>query len=187
MNPLTLPWLEFAILTALIGSPVVSRFKNPERASRCGLTFTAITFACATLAWLAFYLNADPAEIRRLSFQPGLFGKIYFGLDELSAPLVPAVALIHLLTALATSRTHMRRFSGSWSLAAEAISLATFSTTGSWLLVGLLALSTIPPYVELANRNRPRRVYVLHMALFVGLLVIGYAAVSASEIGRAHV
>ena len=73
----------------------------------------------------------------------------------------------------------MRRFSFSWSLAAEAIRLATFSCKEPWVLIGLLAVSTVPPYVELANRGRPTRVYVLHMALFVGLLVLGWAAVEA--------
>ena len=53
----------------------------------------------------------------------------------------------------------MRRFSFSWSLAAEAIRLATFSSKEPWLLIGLLAASTVPPYVELANRGRPTRVY----------------------------
>ena len=61
-------------------------------------------------------------------------------LDELNAPLVPAVALLHFLTALATARTKMRRFSFSWSLAAEAIRLATFSCKEPWVLIGLLAV-----------------------------------------------
>ena len=70
-------------------------------------------------------------------------------------PLVPTVALLHLLAALATSRAHMRRFSFSWSLAAEAIRLATFSCKEPWVLIGLLVVSTIPPYVELLIRRRP--------------------------------
>ena len=93
---------------------------------------------------------------------------------------MPAVALLHFLTALATARTKMRRFSFSWSLAAEAIRLAMFSCKASWLLVGLLALCTVPPYFELRNRGRPTRVYVLHMALFVGLLVLGWAGVESA-------
>ena len=48
----------------------------------------------------------------------------------------------------------MRRFSFSWSLAAEAIRLATFSCKEPWLLIGLLAVSTVPPYVEL-RQPRP--------------------------------
>ena len=95
-------------------------------------------------------------------------------------PLVPAVALLHFLNALATPRNKMRRFSNSWSLVSEAIRLAMFSCKASWMLVGLLAVCTVPPYVELKNRVRPTRVYVLHMALFVGLMVAGWAGVAAS-------
>jgi NADH-quinone oxidoreductase subunit M len=96
--------------------------------------------------------------------------------DQLSAPMVVLVALLHFLTALATGRTKMRRFSLSWSLACEAIRLATFSATG-WLLIGLLAAGTVPGYLELRNRRKPTRVYLLHMALFVGLLALGWAFV----------
>ena len=92
---------------------------------------------------------------------------------------MPTIALLHLLTALATARTHMRRFSFSWSLASEAILLATFSCKEPWILIGLLAVSTIFPYVELRNRRRPTRVYVIHMALFVALLILGWSAVEA--------
>ena len=93
---------------------------------------------------------------------------------------MPAVALLHFLTALATPRNKMRRFSNSWSLVSEAIRLAMFSCKASWLLVGLLAVCTVPPYFELKNRARLTRVYVLHMGLFVGLMVVGWAGVAAS-------
>jgi NADH-quinone oxidoreductase subunit M len=43
------------------------------------------------------------------------------------------------------------------------------------LLLGLLALGAVPGYVELLNRRKPTRVYLLHMALFVGLLALGWA------------
>ena len=84
------------------------------------------------------------------------------------------------MTALATARTKMRRFSFSWSLASEAIRLAIFSCQASWLLVGLLTLCTVPPFFELRNRSRPTRVYLIHMALFVGLMVLGWAGVEAA-------
>jgi NADH-quinone oxidoreductase subunit M len=95
----------------------------------------------------------------------------------LNAPLVPAISLIHFLMALATSRLKMRRFSFSWSLAAESIRLAMFSSKQPWLLIALLAASAVPPYIELSSRGRPTRVYLLHMVLFVGLMVLGQAAV----------
>src|SRR6185312_15909620 len=72
---------------------------------------------------------------------------------------------------------HMRRFSFAWSLAAEAISLAIFSCRDPWILIGLLSIATVPPYIELLNRGRPTRLYVLHMAIYVGLLIVGGAAV----------
>ena len=40
MNLLHLPWLEFAIAAGLIGSPIVSRLRDPNRAYRWGLVFT---------------------------------------------------------------------------------------------------------------------------------------------------
>ena len=186
MNPLHLPWLEFAVAATLVGSPAVSRMRDPDRAYRWGMAFVAATFACAFLAWLAFYVGVTPDQIR-YSVQPRLFGRRVFELDELSAPLVPTIALLHLLTALATARTHMRRFSFAWSLAAESIRLATFSCREPWVLVGLFAISTIPPYVELRIRRRPTRVYLIHMGLFVTLLVLGWAAVEAggTQGGRA--
>ena len=39
---------------------------------------------------------------------------------------------------------------------------------------------TVPPYFELRNRGRPTRVYLLHMGLFVGLMVAGWAGVAAA-------
>ncbi len=113
------------------GSSSRSRSRwSARRASAGSATPTAPTagawrspgtsFACAVLAWLAFYLGiaarADPAlERRSRASSAGRSSRS----TSSSAPLVPAVALLHFLTALATARTHMRRFSFSWSLAAE--------------------------------------------------------------------
>jgi NADH-quinone oxidoreductase subunit M len=176
MNPLRLPWLELAIVVALSGSAFISRLRQPRRAYRWGVAFTGTSFVFSVLAWLSFSSGDLAAASPRDSAQLVPFGRQLFALDELSAPLVPAVASLHLLAAVATARAHMRRFSFSWSLAALALSMATFATREPWLLIGLLAASTVPPYVELKNRGRPTRLYVMHMALFVGLLILGWAA-----------
>jgi NADH-quinone oxidoreductase subunit M len=52
-----------------------------------------------------------------------------------------------------------------------------FACQEPWTLIGLMAVSAVPPYIELASRGRPTRVYVIHMSAFVGLLVLGWAAV----------
>src|SRR5262249_26572655 len=102
-------------------------------------------------------------------------------LDTPSAPLVVVAALLHFLTALVTPRTKMRRFSFSWSLFSEAIRLATFSCQEPWVLIGLPAANAVPPLIELLNRGESPRTYVLHMALFLGLLVVGWAFVGSGD------
>ncbi len=175
MNLLNVPWLELAIAIPILGAILISRLREPDRAFRWSLAFTGASFLCAVLASLGYFLGSPP----RWSAQPDLFGQRLFDVDELSAPLIPVIALLHFLTTLATARTHMRRFSFSWSLTAEALRLATFSCKTPWPLIALLAVATIPPYVELRNRQRPTRVYVLHMATYVGLLVAGWAIIEA--------
>src|SRR5262245_13686385 len=179
VTPLPLPWLELAIVVALAGALWVSRMRDPLRAYRWGLAFSAAALGCTVLACVGFYLCRFYDLDARWSFQSHCFGRQFLDIDEVNAPLLPVVALLQFLTALATGRTKMRRFSITWSLASEAIRLATFGCTGSapWLFIGLLAAGTVPGYVELVNRGRPTRVYTLHMALFVGLLVLGWAFV----------
>jgi NADH-quinone oxidoreductase subunit M len=177
MIDLPLPWLEIAILLAVLGALVVSRVRDPQRAAQLGITFTGTVLLCTVLAWFAFALDLDSAAEAGWSGQTYLWGRELLRLENLSAPLVVVVALLHFLTALATPRTKMRRFSFAWSLLSEAIRLATFSCQEPWVLIGLLAANTVPPLVEFLNRGESPRVYVLHMALFLGLLVLGWAFV----------
>jgi NADH-quinone oxidoreductase subunit M len=185
MNVLHLPWLEVALVLALLGAALVSQVREPLRAYRCGLGCTVAVFACTVLAWLSVHFDVPAGLLERYSLQFLLFGRRHLFLDQVGAPLVPAVALLHFLTALATARTKMRRYSISWSLAAEAICLATFTADEPWLLVGLLIASTMPPYLELLNRRAPTRVYMVHMALFSALIVAGQLGVSAAGSQRA--
>ena len=180
MNILQLPWLDYALVIAVIGSLWVSQQREPARAYAWGLSFSGATLACTVLAWLGFYLGIPVDPATSASPQRLLFGRVVFALDELSAPLVPAVALVHFLTAMATARVKMRRFSFTWSLASEALRLAYFACREPWLLIGLMAAATVPPYVELASRGRPTRVFAIHMAASLVLLTLGWAAVDAA-------
>ncbi len=181
MTFLHIPWLECSFVLSLVGALYVSRLRDPNRASAAGLVFTGIVLACTMLAWLGFYFDPD-ASLSQWSLQTELLGREIFFIDRLSAPLVPMVALLHFLTALATARTKMRRFSFSWSLLAESIRLMTFSCKEPWILIALLIANSIPPYFELVNRRKPTRVYVLHMGLFAGLLVFGWAFVDPTQL-----
>ncbi len=178
MSLLQLPWLEWAILLPLLGALCVSRLRDALTAFRWGLFFIGGTLLSAAMACLAYY-NLPPNTPVLWQLEPMLFGTTYLSLDGLSAPLLPLAALLHFLTALATARTKMRRFSLTWSLASESIRLAVFATPREhpWVIVGLLAVGTLPPLAELFNRNKPVTVYALHMALFVVLMVMGQSFV----------
>lgn len=176
MNLVSLPWLELVVVVPLLGALRVSLLRRPDDAARWCVGFAAATFGCATLAWLGFYLGV-PADPQRLGALPYFFGRHVLAVDLLSAPLLPAVALLHLLTALATARTKMPRFSFAGMLLSDALRLAAFScpATEPWLLIALVTAGTLPPLAELLGRGKPVLVYALHMGLFAGLLVIGWA------------
>jgi NADH-quinone oxidoreductase subunit M len=162
MTHLSIPWLELAVFLPLLGAVVVGLMRDPARAAAWCLGFTGASLACSVAAGLGY--GAAPMEGR------------FLRLDSLSAPLVPLVALIHFLTALATARTKMTRFSFAWLLAGESLRLAQFACLDPWGLGILLAVGTLPPYFELIRRGRPTRTYGLHMGLFVVFLFAGLAA-----------
>jgi NADH-quinone oxidoreductase subunit M len=177
VSELHLPWLEIAIVLPLLGALVVWRSRDPERGRQLCLLFTCLTFATCFAAWQDFLTMRASVAGDPWDLSTALFGREFFTIDELSAPLLPLASLLYLLTALATLRTKMRRFSFTWTLVTEAIVLATLSCKQPWGVVLLLAIGTIPPYWELVSRKKPTGVYVLHMALFVCLMALGWALV----------
>lgn len=173
----SIPWLELTVFVPLAGALWLATIGDRYRASRWCLAFTALTLAVATGAWASVRWGFTHAALDRLAVD--LAGSRILAVDQLSAPLLPLVSLLYFLTALATARTKMTRFSFAWLLVAESLALATFACIDSWPLAGLLALGTVPPALELSRRARPTRVYVLHMALFLGLLFAGVALITA--------
>ena len=57
---------------------------------------------------------------------------------------------------------------------AATILLALLSCKEPWGVIALLAAGTVPPFLELRARGKPTRVFTLHMALFIVLLMLGY-------------
>src|SRR5205814_351887 len=78
-------------------------------------------------------LDVPPAP--RWDVQHRLFGTRVLNLDDLNAPLLPTVALLYLLTAVATGRTKLQRFSFPWSLASLGLQMAAFGCTRPWVLI----------------------------------------------------
>lgn len=173
MTQLHFPWLEASALIPLIGWIWVGRIRNPDRAKRHCLTFAGLALLTTFGAWIDFsdlhrFQAHDHPSLIEMSV-----GGYFFMIDEVNAPLLPMVALLFFLTCLATLRTKVKRFSFNRALLNEAITLATFSSEHQWSIVALLAIGTLPVYWELRLRARPTAVFVLHMAVSIGLLAIG--------------
>ena len=180
MSALHWSWLEIAVLAPLIGALWISRFRDPVPAFRWCLGFAGITLVCTIGAWIDFEsMSSAVVADDRWDLTHYLFGRPLLVIDELSAQLLPLVALVFFLIRVATARTKMRRFSFAGSLVSESLVLATFAAKEPWLVIALMALSTLPPYLELVARGRPTRVYALHMGLFVILMIAGQLAVDA--------
>ena len=163
----------------------VNRLRDPIQARTWSVVVSGLTLMSAFAAWEDFgLLNAKEAD-DAWHLLSRLFGREVFVIDQLSAPLLPLTALLYMLTIFTTLRTKIRRFSFPWTLVSEAITLATLSCKLPWLVILLLAVGTVPPFLELRTRGRSTRVYVLHMGLFVGLMLTGEAFVT-TEGERVH-
>lgn len=186
MTELHLPWLEISVLIPLISAIWVERQRDPDAARKWCLVFSSLTLASTLAAWADFLSLSVFQAHDRWDLMHELIGRDVLVIDELSAPLLPLAAGLYLLTAIATLRTKIRRFSFAWTLVSEAIVLATFSCKEPWGVIALLAAGTIPPFIELRARGKPTGVYVWHMATFVVLLVLGWAAIEAEGRQRLH-
>ena len=182
MNWMDLPWLEGAVLLPMIGALVVGRVRNSDSARSLALMFSGAAFFAAVVAWQQFADGgAEPANLLER-----MLGYRWLALDNLSAPLLPLAALLFVLTAIATLRTKIRRYSFAWNLLSETLVLAALASTHAWLTVALLSLHTLPPLVELRERRKPVRAYVLHMGLFIALMVLGQSLITAEGPREVH-
>ncbi|HET6424991.1 MAG TPA: proton-conducting transporter membrane subunit [Planctomycetaceae bacterium] len=177
MNELHFPWIELAIFLPLLGAAWVMRLRDPARAHSQSLVVTASVFIASILEAQDFYsLHIFRAE-DRWHLMSRLIGRELFAIDELNAPLIPLIALLFLLTNLATGRTKAARFSFSTMLLTESLTLGLFSAVDPWVIIILMALGTMPAYFELKARGQPTRLYGLAMAASSVLLALGWLLV----------
>ena len=174
------PWLECSILLPLLGSIACAMIQDPVRAQRIAVLCSGLTLLCTIGEWTDFIFTGafeahDHWDIVKMIFRSDIFV-----IDELSAPLLPLSALLYLMTILSTLRTKVGRFSFGLTLISEAIVLATLSCHSPWVIIMLLSLAVIPPWLELRRRNASTRIFSLHMALFILLLMLGWSLVDFS-------
>ncbi|MCA8990467.1 MAG: oxidoreductase [Planctomycetaceae bacterium] len=173
MNELHLPWLEMSVLIPLCGAAWVSQLKNRDRARTISIVFSVITLVCAVGEWIDFSTLDSYGAHDHWDVIQAIFHRDVFVIDELSAPLLPLAALLYMTTIMTTLRTKVNRFSFGWTLFSEAVLLATLSCKHPWMIIALLAIAVIPPWLELRHRNQNTNVYLAHMGMFIGLLVVG--------------
>lgn len=158
MNLAAFPWLEVTLLLPLIGAVMVAFIKTPAMASRWSLGFLLATLVSASAT--AFLSTTSSLRC--------------FAVDDLSAPMLPVLALLHLLTMLGTAKSRVSPMFCVRLLLAALISIAAVASHEAWVLVALLALGVLLPWWDLQSRGSRMRGYVLHMLLFVVLLVVGW-------------
>ena len=103
----SMPWLELAIASPILGILLLRWIHRPHSAVFWSSIGAGFTLLFSILAWMAWYFCDDPTNLHAV--QKEVFGRALFQLDELSAPLPALVALLHLLTLISTSRTTLER------------------------------------------------------------------------------
>ena len=186
MLELHLPWLELALLAPLIGGLLSMVIRDPERMRLVAIWASGLSVMFAVGAWEDFgTLTAFEAHDHWDFITPWL-GEDAVVIDELSAPLLPLTALMFFLTSLATLRTKVRRFPFALNLLMQFLTVATLACRSPWGIITLVSLQTLPIYFELKFRGRCTRVFVIHMSVFVGLLIGGWALISSEAAKSEH-
>src|SRR4051812_47536883 len=98
MSQLPLPWLELALLLALLGACVLSVVSDPDRARKWFLAFSGTVLLCVLVGWRGFVLVTGATEDVSWSFLAGLLGPGFLLIDELNGPLLALTALLYVLT-----------------------------------------------------------------------------------------
>lgn len=183
MAELHFPWLELGILLPLVGSAIVARQREAEKARRATLAVMGGTLALMVGGVVDFWSLDSQVAIGPWGH---LGATIASGtlIDGLSAPLLPLTALLYLLMILSTLRAKVKQVPFAWTLISLSLQLATFCCQSPVGLIGLLALRGVPPWLELYSRGRSTRVFTLHIGASLALLAAGWGLVSlAPEAG----
>ena len=154
-------WLGVTLILPLLGAVVAVFLKVPAVAMRVSLGFFAGTLITATAANLTFA-------------GPKLAWLNHFAVDDLAAPMLPVLALLHLLTLLGTAKSRVSPMFCVRLLIAAFVSLAAVTCQTPAILIALLVLGVLVPLWDLMSRGQPVRGYLIHMSFFVALLVTGW-------------
>jgi NADH-quinone oxidoreductase subunit M len=160
MNAAAVPFLELALLLPWVGAATVAFVRHPPAAARFSLYFLILLLTAA--AGIALSLGGTTTV-----------GTRTFAIDAVSAPMLPVLVLLHLLTLLGTSKARVTPALCIRVLLSVFVGLAVVTCQEPWILIGILALATLLPFWELRASGKPCRGFVLYMSTFVVLLGLG--------------
>jgi NADH-quinone oxidoreductase subunit M len=123
-------WLELTLLLPILGAVVVSFIKVAGVAMRTSLGFFTATLLTSVAANLTF----PGTKIGWLK---------HFAVDDLAAPMLPVLALLHLLTLLGTAKSRVSPLFCVRLLIAAFVSLAAVTCQTPWMLIALLVLGVL--------------------------------------------
>jgi NADH-quinone oxidoreductase subunit M len=161
MNPASWPWLGVTLLLPLAGAATVAFVRPPARAARVALAFLLAALAAAIGTVAAFLASGAP----------GGFAGGVFRADDLAAPMLPVLGVLHLLALLGTSKSRWAPGFCVRMLLSAAITPAAVTCQHAAGLAALMTFLAFLPAWDLASRGRPARAYWIHLLPFAGLLL----------------
>jgi NADH-quinone oxidoreductase subunit M len=157
-------WLEIALLVPIVGAIVVSFVRRPALAGRWSMGFLLATLVSTTAAVLSFAGSSGATRLRSGTF----------GVDDLSAPMLPVLTLLHLLTLVGTAKSRVSPLFCVRLLLAVSVTLSALTCRSGSMLVALLMSAVLLPGWDLKSRGVRSRGYWIYMALFLVLLLAGW-------------
>ncbi|HMO13881.1 MAG TPA: proton-conducting transporter membrane subunit [Pirellulaceae bacterium] len=182
MIDLQFAWIETAILVPFVAALFCSK-RFPLRV-RYWLSFGAagLTFALALGAWWDFkqlrvFEAHDHWDV--LNF---LSGDFVFLIDEFNAPLIPLVCAVYWLVILVTPTSKRARFPWRLTFVSLGLTVALLSCRSNWWILGLLAVHSVVPVIELIERKQVWQLFAAFqcaslISMATGLFLINGQAV----------
>lgn len=164
MNRLAFSWLEFTLLLPLIGAVGVASIKPPVRAARWSLGFILATLVGAAVTAVTFFSAPESASLRLGTFKA----------DDLAAPMLPVLAILHLLTLLGTSKSRLSPMFCVRLLLSAGVTMAAVTCQIGSGLIFLMVLAALLPVWDLKSRGRRTRGFLFYVGPFIALLLVGW-------------
>jgi len=168
MNFVALPILEWTLALPWVGAATIALLRHSPSAAR--VCFGFLTLLLALVGVIAFTVGPAPTLSTRT-----------FAIDAVSAPLLPVLVLLHIVTLLGTAKSRVTPVLCARILLSAFVGLAVVTCQDPWILIQLLSASTLLPYWELRTVGKPTRGFVLHMSGFVAFLAGGQYLVESGS------